>query len=371
MLWRRENDDGSRPRGFTLVELLVVIAIIGVLVALLLPAIQAAREAARRNSCLNNLKQLGIALHGYHDANGEFPPSVQFDPAEGDPSIVTTRYKNWLIEILPYIEQGPLFERFDYSMPISDIVNREPRGVRIASLICPSEDSSLVDTPYAGFDANEGDNWARGCYGANASLGNMQGDTSGNPANRSAAGPNTPRWRSDWLRGVMGANVAVSIRRITDGTSHTLLVAEIRVGLGAMDRRGTWALGGAASSSLWQHGSDDGNGPNPCNIGSDNIQGCQDIYSSIGEGSALAECMSCNHLVNDLTSQGVVRSRHPGGIHACFTDGSVHFISDFIQRSNIFDLRPNRIDNDPETFLGVWQRLNTSADSLLIDTSTF
>jgi len=269
------------------VELLVVIAIIGILVAMLLPAIQAAREAARRASCLNNLKQLGIALHGYHDANGQFPPSVQFDPDEGDPSLVTTRYKNWIINILPLLEQGPLFDRFDFTVPISDPVNREPRGVRIPTLICPSEDSALVDTPYGGFDANEGDNWARGSYGANASLGNMQGNTSANPANRSAAGPNTPRWQSDWLRGIMGANVAVSFRQITDGTSHTILVGEMRVGLGAVDRRGTWALGGAASSSLWQHGSDDGNGPNPCNVGSDNIHGCQDIYQAIGEGPFL------------------------------------------------------------------------------------
>ena len=348
-----------------------MIAIIGVLVALLLPAIQAAREAARRSSCLNNLKQLGIALHGYHDANGEFPPSVQFDPAEGDPSTVTTHYKNWLIEILPYVEQGPLYERFDFSVPISDPINREPRGVQIASLICPSEDRGLVDSPYAGFDANEGDNWARGCYGANASLGSMAGDTSGNPANRSAAGPETPRWKSNFLRGIMGANVAVGFRRITDGASNTLLVAEMRVGLGAMDRRGTWALGGAASSSLWQHGSDDGNGPNPCNIGSDNIHGCQDIYDALGEGSVLSECMSCNNLVNNQTTQGVARSRHPGGIHVCFADGSVRLISDFIQKSNVFDLRPNRVEADPETFLGVWQRLNVSADSLLIDTSTF
>jgi len=81
--------------------------------------------------------------------------------------------------------------------------------------------------------------------------------------------------------------------------------------------------------------------------------------------------MSCNQLVNNLTSQGVARSRHPGGIHACFADGSVRFISDFIQKSNIFDLRPNRIDKDPETFLGVWQRINASADSLLTDPATF
>src|SRR5687767_8597039 len=99
--------DRATPRGFTLVELLVVIAIIGILVALLLPAVQAAREAARRMSCSNNLKQLGLACHNYHDVYGQFPPNGLF-------------FSNWgistgspFVKILPYMENQPMYDKFE------------------------------------------------------------------------------------------------------------------------------------------------------------------------------------------------------------------------------------------------------------------
>ena len=91
------------PRGFTLIELLVVIAIIGVLIALLLPAVQAAREAARRAQCANNLKQIGLALHNYHDAHGVLPPGYVYQPG------YATGGFGWASMILPYMEQTPLF----------------------------------------------------------------------------------------------------------------------------------------------------------------------------------------------------------------------------------------------------------------------
>jgi len=97
-------------RSFTLVELLVVIAIIGILIALLLPAVQAAREAARRATCRNNLKQLGLALHGFHDVRKTFPPSAV---RQGG------LHENWVIKILPFLEQQALFDRFDLDLPIA------------------------------------------------------------------------------------------------------------------------------------------------------------------------------------------------------------------------------------------------------------
>lgn len=356
----------SRP-AFTLVELLVVIAIIGILVALLLPAVQSARESARRSACVNNVKQLGLAALNYHDQRGRLPPSVTSEP--GDPPAETgyVRRANWVIACLPFLEEQPLFDQFDSTAPVSDAANRQARGTAVAAMLCPSEDSSLHLVPFAGNDPVEGDNWARGNYAANGSLGSMTSNTSMDPINRSAGGPRTPRWRSDYTRGLMGVNTELPLARVTDGTSKTLMITEIRVGLTASDRRGVWALGGAASSSLWMHGSDDGNGPNPCNIGTDNIQGCDAVYSELGEG-VNAECMSCDR-GQDSTNQGVPRSRHVGGINACFADGSVHFISDFIERSTVADLRPDRIDVRPE-WMGVWQRLNASADSLVLDTSS-
>src|SRR3712207_4243334 len=104
-----------RRGGFTLVELLVVIAIIGVLVALLLPAIQAAREAARRNTCQNHIRQLGLALLNYHDSKGKFPPSVQLPQGTGGmnaPHLGTKHQANWAISVLPQMEQGALYNRF-------------------------------------------------------------------------------------------------------------------------------------------------------------------------------------------------------------------------------------------------------------------
>src|SRR5690349_22458600 len=108
---------GAAPvrRAFTLVELLVVIAIIGILVALLLPAVQSAREAARRMQCQNNLKQLGLALHNYHDTNQSFPPCMSFDKDVSDISNTPNYRANWVIRILPFCEQQNLYNAFDFT----------------------------------------------------------------------------------------------------------------------------------------------------------------------------------------------------------------------------------------------------------------
>ena len=170
--------------GFTLVELLVVIAIIGILVALLLPAIQAARAAARRTQCQNNLKQIGIALHNYHAANKEFPAGMQFDvsprnPLDRSPSAEeSTKFRpNWIIKILPYMEEQAIYDAFDFNQFISHQNNRAVRGTRIPTLLCP-EDSG-AEVPFAGVTAAEGDNWARGnyaCNGDNEGADRMAGD---------------------------------------------------------------------------------------------------------------------------------------------------------------------------------------------------
>ncbi len=107
----------SIRRGFTLVELLVVIAIIGILVSLLLPAVQAAREAARRTQCSNNIKQLGLALHNYHDTNGTLPPAylVYINPATNNINISV-----WSLMILPFMEQQPLYNQYDHRFPAAN-----------------------------------------------------------------------------------------------------------------------------------------------------------------------------------------------------------------------------------------------------------
>ncbi|MGV3483273.1 MAG: DUF1559 domain-containing protein [Planctomycetaceae bacterium] len=124
---------GSRSRAFTLVELLVVIAIIGVMVGLLLPAVQAARESARRMTCSNHERQLGLALHNYHAAYDRLPSGWIADASNNEPGW------SWGAAILPFMEQQALYEKIHFSVPIEDGIHQEVREQAIATFICPSD----------------------------------------------------------------------------------------------------------------------------------------------------------------------------------------------------------------------------------------
>src|SRR5215831_11282272 len=154
-----------RPRrGFTLIELLVVIAIIAVLIALLLPAVQAAREAARRAQCTNNLKQLGLGIHNYHQANNAFPPlwgNFGVPAPPNGPSGPAGEWPlGWGTAILPYIEQSPLFNSSNYSGGAFNVMNQQTvSATRIQTLICPSENVKLgpwIATTWTNYHASFG-----------------------------------------------------------------------------------------------------------------------------------------------------------------------------------------------------------------------
>ena len=189
--------------GFTLIELLVVIAIIAILIALLLPAVQQAREAARRTQCKNNMKQLGLALHNYHDVALKFPQAVIWgDLATGT---ALPRHHTWISMILPYFDQAPLYNQIDFSAPIwgttpQAFANGELiLSKQLTALLCPSDTGMrpLTDTgdvAVSSYAASEGFHW---WY-----------DTADNN------------------QGVFNANICSSIRDITDGTSNTIALGE-------------------------------------------------------------------------------------------------------------------------------------------------
>jgi len=320
-----------RRLGFTLIELLVVIAIIAILIALLLPAVQQAREAARRSTCKNNLKQIGLALHNYHDVSKQFPlGSVCVGDANANICGGSYRHANWgttwAISLLPYLDQKPLWDQWDSKVPS----NLQPNvtGTELEVMKCPS------DTPVPASVPVGGSRYARGNYAANYGGGYANENTSGNgvddiPTNWTTS-PNLGVFHS---RGAQNQRWGAAIRDVFDGTSNTIAVAEILKWNTNADCRGCWGrTHGAIFSAYTVRAPQNG----PSGICTPNSKTDQQGGSSwFRDGAVYCDNnatleMKCDDRTGDGTGGLCARSRHPGGVHALLCDGSVRFVSDNI-----------------------------------------
>jgi prepilin-type N-terminal cleavage/methylation domain-containing protein len=310
----------SGKRAFTLIELLVVIAIIAVLIALLLPAVQQAREAARRTQCKNNLKQIGLALHSYHDTYNKFPAAMYFSnfPSGGlsgySASNNASHGPSWLVGLLPFIDQTPLYNQANFTVGMGNGANSTLVSASMPAFMCPSDPNSSSGNKHLNTGIMGNNQWARGNYAA-----------SGYGPNWNGTGPNLGTWNnvSSNQRGIMGINGWAGMASITDGTSNTVASWEVRAGTTQADVRGTWASGrigagliyncnnpSAATSSGDCFGINEGNHSN-----GDDVQGCTDAPSQ-GMGG---------HSGGD--GQAGPKSLHVGGVHTLMADGTVRFIS--------------------------------------------
>lgn len=362
-----------RPKGFTLIELLVVIAIIGILIALLLPAVNAAREAARRIQCKNNAKQMALALQNHHDVHRSFPPSVTWP--NGEVNLNDMQFNmgpNWIVNIFPYLEESSQLALYRKDRPMQHNDNLQFRSTRIASMLCPSD--AYNQTPFNGSKGNNtwmyGDNWARGNYAANQGLSSNNPRTATTTCNRLPPGagcnygPSAPAWKTPWTRGVLGPNCKSRIKEITDGASKTIILCEVRAGLTEYDTRGTWAFAGAGATFIAGHGYfGDSTGPNPIHRNGDDVPNCDQLEAAMGEQAVTLAGMGCYD--GNLPSQASSRSMHKGGINCAFADGSVHFIADTIE------VGPDVSSGAVPTHLGAWDRLNLSQDGGTIPPGSF
>jgi len=320
----RAND----RRAFTLVELLVVIAIIGVLVALLLPAVQAAREAARRTTCQNNMRQLGIAMQNYHDSFGQFPPNSPWDlngPFPGDPSRSVKeedRKGSMLVKLMPYLEQGNILLQINQGGDVVEQfrINTELAGTPIAFLRCPSDD----------FPALGSENEAVTNYGP--TVGAQKTFSSANscpePAGDEFGNGEVVHAGTSELHTTSGIfsrqGFAASIRQIPDGTSNTIAIGEVLPDCNfELMRYGWW------DSQIWYVGT-----APPINFDS-----CRKT------DPPWPTPQDCGTFFNWNTSAGF-KSRHPGGAHFVLADASLHFISDNIDYRN-YQRLGDRQDGEP------------------------
>ena len=327
-MYQRDEISNPKSTAFTLVELLVVITIIGILISLLLPAVQAAREAARRMQCQNNLKQVGLALLNYETANGMFPPGGL------TPTYYWAYGHSWWVRILPYVEQNNIFDSFDQANAYSGWLGTggDAHNRRFAAATCSFHSCTAPPARFL--------RWF--CLASPTSQSATYAGISGATDHPTAIDMNAAgvTGRLSW-GGVLMEFRGVHMAEITDGTSNTMMVGE----------QSDWLSGQQPAGCRWDCRADCGNGfaMGPCSWSADTRAfNLVCVYHPINEKSAGAYGVPGNCGPNTP-----IQSVHPGGAHCLFADGSVQFLSETICDLTVSHPHPvlynlaNRDDGNP------------------------
>ncbi|QDU64399.1 hypothetical protein Pan216_52890 [Planctomycetes bacterium Pan216] len=324
----------ARRVAFTLVELLVVIAIIGVLVGLLLPAVQSAREAARRAQCSNNMKQLGIALHSYHDAHSALPRGNFETDGTGN----GFSYRSWQgfsaqTMLLPFLDQVGIYDQLNFDNNAYNAVNAALGRNKIAGFLCPSDSPRFSNAPGNSYVVSSGPSMFY--------LGGNAGASATNPV-----------VQTNHQVGMFNYRVTVRFNDVTDGLSKTIAASEIMHGDG---ENGTYSLGDTvrgvgrpggfpnsfpttAQVEAWGDSCSAGAASNSRgDSGANWIRGDlnQTVFNTLtNPNSPYPSCLSCSGCgASDNWGMVTATSRHPGGVTVLLGDGNVTFISDSIDNS--------------------------------------
>jgi prepilin-type N-terminal cleavage/methylation domain-containing protein/prepilin-type processing-associated H-X9-DG protein len=338
----------NKKPGFTLVELLVVITIIGILIALLLPAVQAAREAARRMQCGNNMKQTGLALHLYCEAQGAFPPGVEGREDSTGSIRGGWFFVTWMRNILPYLENENAVSGLDFKRAGDYVLDRFLYRTRIETYCCPSDTVGRESFFDATFNPSDAIGFSRsnivGCFGAGTAL---------TPPLRSV-NPRRAFFGINYANdgGMYGNGASAGIRtvaEIIDGTSNTVAISEIVCGPDKTgDFRGLWWLDAGCQYEHFYNP----NSPNdhvPSNYTS--FGACNDAkrpcdYSAPGTdvyGNSGASTTGDGNFVYTASSA------HSGGVNVGMADGSVRFVSETINNAiwiKITSINGNEVVSD-------------------------
>lgn len=320
------------PKAFTLVELLVVIAIIGVLVALLLPAVQAAREAARRSDCMNRLRQLALATQNHHDSKTSFPSASTTKLVAGTTNQVTSL--SYLAQILPYAELQNVAKLINFNQHWSDASNYDISRTPVPAIRCPSQiDGEMTFTAQPGGNDAEELNFLRAHYMA------VMGAKTTCPMAANATYPNSTYDTSDAstcsgaggcaLNGVMYPGSKVTFKDVTDGSTNTFLIGEISWEVGPQR---VWLVGSASKTAVYNY-----------NYTAKNVMYPLNTAYRAASGQPASPYMN-----NDLS----FGSHHPGGAHFAMADASVQFVREDVDLVGVLRPMSSRASGEVATLAG-------------------